>query len=80
MQNMEDRFNWWGGYPWVFLNDQPFSEEFIRLTTDLSSTPTQYGLIDPSEWNQPDWIDEDKATKAREQMIKEVSVGVGLGI
>ncbi|KAL7411522.1 nucleotide-diphospho-sugar transferase [Mrakia frigida] len=71
MQNMEDRFNWWAGYDWVFLNDQPFSEEFIRLTSDQASTKTQFGLIDPSEWNQPDWIDEDKATKAREQMIKE---------
>ena len=30
MKQMEDRFNSRYGYPWVFLNDEPFSEEFIR--------------------------------------------------
>lgn len=22
--------NWWAGYDWVFLNDQPFSAEFKK--------------------------------------------------
>lgn len=29
-----------------------------------------YGLIEPSEWHQPDWIDEERATAAREEMIR----------
>ena len=29
MLQLEERFNWKFGYPWVFLNDVPFSEEFI---------------------------------------------------
>lgn len=28
VQQMEDRFNKRSGYPWVFLNDEPFTEEF----------------------------------------------------
>ena len=28
MQNIEDRFNRHRGYPYIFLNDEPFSEEF----------------------------------------------------
>ena len=30
MRQLEDRFNGEYGYPWVFLNDEPFSEDFIR--------------------------------------------------
>ena len=30
VRQMEDRFNRKYNYPWVFLNDEPFSEEFIR--------------------------------------------------
>lgn len=30
MKQMEDRFNKKFNYPWVFLNDKPFSEEFIK--------------------------------------------------
>ncbi|KAL7411895.1 glycosyltransferase family 15 protein, partial [Mrakia frigida] len=52
-------------YDYVFLNDQPFSEEFIKHTSAIASTKTQYGLIAPEVWNQPEWIDEEKATAGR---------------
>lgn len=29
MRQLEERFNHRFGYPWVFLNDVPFSEEFM---------------------------------------------------
>ena len=28
VRRLEDRFNKKFGYPWVFLNEEPFSEEF----------------------------------------------------
>jgi alpha 1,2-mannosyltransferase len=28
MKQMEDRFNHWAGYDWVFLNDEPFDDIF----------------------------------------------------
>lgn len=28
MQSMEDRFNKHFNYPWVLLNEEPFTEEF----------------------------------------------------
>ena len=28
VRQIEDRFNRFYGYPWVFLNDQPFTDEF----------------------------------------------------
>ncbi|CED85435.1 glycosyltransferase family 15 protein [Phaffia rhodozyma] len=73
IQQMEDRFNWWAGYDWVFLNDQEFSEEFKKYTQQIVSTTAHYGLISPEEWNQPDWIDENKAAAARDDMFKHVS-------
>jgi Glycolipid 2-alpha-mannosyltransferase len=30
VREMEDRFNHKHGYPWVFLNEQPFSDDFKR--------------------------------------------------
>jgi alpha 1,2-mannosyltransferase len=30
MKQMEDRFNKEFGYPWTFLNDEPFTDEFKR--------------------------------------------------
>ena len=30
VKQLEENFNWRYHYPWVFLNDEPFSEEFKR--------------------------------------------------
>lgn len=68
MKQMEDRFNKKFDYPWVFLNDEPFSEEFKKYTTEVTSSDTSYGLIPKEVWNQPGWIDESKASAARKQM------------
>jgi Glycolipid 2-alpha-mannosyltransferase len=36
----------------------------------LTDAPVEFGLIPPDHWHQPDWIDEEKATASREDMIK----------
>jgi hypothetical protein len=35
MKQMEDRFNHWAGYDWVFLNDEPFDDIFKQYVTQL---------------------------------------------
>lgn len=70
MKQMEDRFNHWAGYDWVFLNDEPFDDVFIKYTSELTNSKCHYGLIEPDHWHQPDWIDEQKASAAREEMIR----------
>jgi len=70
MKQMEDRFNKEFLYPWVFLNEEPFSDEFKRRTREVTDAPVSYGLIPRDHWYQPDSIDEEKATAAREQMVK----------
>lgn len=60
MKQIEDRFNRNYHYPWTFLNDEPFTEEFRNHTTRMASGATEYGLIPEKEWSMPEWISEDK--------------------
>ncbi|QRV85840.1 Glycolipid 2-alpha-mannosyltransferase [Ceratobasidium sp. AG-Ba] len=71
IKQMEDRFNKKYKYPYVFLNEEPFSEEFKKWTTEVVGSKTTYGQIPHDHWFQPDWIDEERATKARLKMIEE---------
>lgn len=71
MRQLEDRFNHKFHYPWVFLNDEPFTAEFIRRTSLLTRSNVSYGLIPQEQWVQPEWIDEEKARRGRHQMTLE---------
>lgn len=70
MKQMEDRFNKKFQYPYVFLNEEPFSDEFKNRITELTDAEVKFGLIPHDHWYQPDWIDEDKARASRENMVK----------
>lgn len=51
-------------YPYVFLNDKPFSDNFkLRITRAVSSS-VEFGLVPPEMWDIPPHIDLDKARKA----------------
>lgn len=60
MRSLEDRFNRNYKYPWVFLNDVPFHQDFIDQTTMMASGKTYYELIPEEDWNPPPHIDADK--------------------
>jgi len=70
VRSIEDRFNKDYRYPYVFLNDEPFSDDFKRRISVLSSGTIEFGLVPPEHWNQPDWIDEEKATASRNKMVE----------
>ena len=71
MRQIEDRFNHQFHYPWVFLNDEPFTQEFRILTAGMASGAVEYGLIDNNkEWSTPEWIDTEKAQEAMEEMVR----------
>lgn len=63
IQNIEDRWNHRYNYPWIFLSDQPLSDDFKKYTQLLSAAPMFYGLIDRREWSYPHWIN----TRAAEE-------------
>ncbi|KAL0576944.1 hypothetical protein V5O48_005051 [Marasmius crinis-equi] len=80
MDQMETRFNKRFGYPWVFLNEVEFDEEFKRRVTEATSAPVSFGLIPHDHWFQPDWIDEDRAREGREKMQAKKIIYAGFTI
>jgi Glycolipid 2-alpha-mannosyltransferase len=57
-------------YPWVFLNDGDFSQEFRDVTTAAAAGgPTRYGKISAEHWGYPSWVPERKAAEARRQQV-----------
>ncbi|KAF5847295.1 hypothetical protein GGP41_000018 [Bipolaris sorokiniana] len=68
IRHVEDRFNRKFNYDWVFLNDDDFSDEFKKVTTALVSGKTKYGKIPTEHWSFPEWIDQEKAAKVRQEM------------
>ncbi|KAJ7172462.1 glycosyltransferase family 15 protein [Mycena filopes] len=70
VKQMEDRFNKKFNYPYVFLNEEPFSDEFKTRVAALTDATVQFGLIPHEHWYQPDWIDETRASAARAAMVK----------
>jgi len=70
IRQVEDRFNRRYNYDWVFLNDKPFDATFKKVTTSLVSGKTHYGEIPKEHWSFPEWIDQDKARKVREDMAQ----------
>ncbi|KAI0797902.1 glycosyltransferase family 15 protein [Abortiporus biennis] len=65
----EDRFNKQYRYPYVFLNEEPFNEDFKSRMREVTDAKVEFGQIPHDHWYQPSSIDEAKATKARQDMI-----------
>ena len=68
IRQVEDRFNRFYNYDWVFLNDAEFDDTFVKVTTALTSGKARYGKIESDHWGFPDFIDQDKAAKVRQEM------------
>ncbi|KAF5362624.1 hypothetical protein D9758_009624 [Tetrapyrgos nigripes] len=68
IRGIEDRFNSKHGYPYVLLNEVPFSDDFKRRVSVITPSPVEFGVISQEHWVQSDWIDEEKASQARERM------------
>lgn len=42
-----------------------------REMSALVSGPVTFALIPPHHWYQPDWIDEDKASRSRDDLVEQ---------
>ncbi|THU91142.1 glycosyltransferase family 15 protein [Dendrothele bispora CBS 962.96] len=78
MQSAEDRFNRRYNYPWVLLNEEPFTEEFKHRVSLITRAPVHFGLIPHDHWFQPDWIDENKARAGRQKMMAQRIIYAGM--
>ncbi|CAZ84609.1 unnamed protein product [Tuber melanosporum] len=64
---VEDRFNRRFHYPWTFLNDKPFTDDFIKYTSGLASGPVEYAVIPEDDWSIPDHVN---TTIMRAEMLR----------
>ncbi|KAH8825655.1 glycosyltransferase family 15 protein [Flagelloscypha sp. PMI_526] len=70
VEHVQQRFNNRFKYPWVFLNEEEFTEEFKQTIRGLiPNSEVKFGLIPREHWYQPDWIDEQRATNGRKKMV-----------
>ncbi|PVV02484.1 hypothetical protein BB560_001929 [Smittium megazygosporum] len=65
IRELEDRFNYKYGYPYIFLNDVPFTDEFKEGVTVLTKANVSFGILDSESWGYPEWIDQEKAAHIR---------------
>ncbi|KAG2137162.1 glycosyltransferase family 15 protein [Suillus bovinus] len=70
VEQLEAKFNRKFSYPWVFLNDEPFSTDFKRRVSVLTNANVSFGLIPREHWVQPDWIDEGRAQEGRNKLVR----------
>lgn len=71
IREVEDRFNHKFHYDWVFLNDDDFNDEFVRVTSAFVSGKTSYGKIPKEHWGYPEWINQNRAADVRNQMLQD---------
>jgi len=71
LRDIEDRFNRRFKYPYVFLNEEEFTDEYKMRVTNIASGKVEFGVIPHDHWYQPDWIDEVKATAGRQQLVND---------
>lgn len=53
MNDIESHFNQWFKYPYVFLNDEPFTEEFKVTILKTTNAKVEFGLVDELDWEFP---------------------------
>ncbi|KAI7825771.1 nucleotide-diphospho-sugar transferase [Kickxella alabastrina] len=75
IRQLEDQFNARHRYPYVFLNDKPFTEEFKRAMEWVTSGDCHFGLVPYEHWSMPPWIDRVRAKWAMTMMGSRVPYG-----
>lgn len=68
IQNVEDRFNAKYNYDWVFLNDVPFTLEFVTAVSNMVSGDTYFDVIPHEYWSYPETVDLGLAKRLRDKL------------
>ncbi|WFD49070.1 hypothetical protein GLX27_003748 [Malassezia furfur] len=73
MQDMERNFNAHPDtqYPYVFLNDEPFTDRFMRHVRAATRARVYFGQVPPEEWAVPASVDMDRARKSWDLMQRQ---------
>ncbi|GAA5969993.1 hypothetical protein JCM11641_000222 [Rhodosporidiobolus odoratus] len=71
MRHLESRFNRRFGYPWVFMNDEPFDEDFKKGVMSMTRSEVFFETIPKEQWSYPDFINQTYAAEERQKMVDE---------
>lgn len=61
LTSFEVQFNHRYHYPVVFLNDEPWTDEFMQGVSSIVSGQAIFDTISPEMWGYPDHVDQDAA-------------------
>ena len=67
---IREKFNKKFNYPWVFLNDEEFTDEFKNKVLSMLNSTVEFGLVPKEHWSYPEYIDEEKAAQTRIDMAE----------
>lgn len=73
---LELRWNHQYHYPWIFFNDEPFTETFKDATRTLVSGEVYYEIVPKEHWDMPEWVDESRFVSSLDFLG---TIGVGKG-
>lgn len=76
INEIERSFNSKYHYPYLFLNDVPFSEEFKLKVSSATKATVEFGLIPKEHWSIPEWVDE---TKFRRRLVEMEKMDIPYG-
>ncbi|KAG0339236.1 alpha 1,2-mannosyltransferase 2.4.1 [Podila humilis] len=68
MRQLEQTFNHRHGYPYVFLNNVPFTDHFMVHIQAMTMSKVHFGLIPKEHWSYPDFINQTQAALNRQEM------------
>ncbi|EON62937.1 mannosyltransferase [Coniosporium apollinis CBS 100218] len=59
MRDLERTWNHKFNYPWTFLNDVPFTEEFKTKIRAATKAEVRFDVVPKAHWDVPSWINND---------------------
>ncbi|KJZ78732.1 hypothetical protein HIM_02123 [Hirsutella minnesotensis 3608] len=73
VRSVQKRFNRHFGYPWIFLNDEPWTSEFeatVRAAVEEGGggAKASFETIPAHMWGYPSWVDRSKAGQDMREM------------
>lgn len=57
MKSMERHFNRWYNYPYTFLNNEEFDDNFKNTVRNYTNANVEFGYVGPDMWGFPAWAD-----------------------
>ena len=71
MKDLERTWNHKFNYPWTFLNDEPFTKEFIERTKALTKAEVTYEVVPKEHWAIPSWINADLMQASSDLLVEQ---------